>query len=354
MPRRSLVAAVAVAALAVLPSLARAATYTADAGADGSPGEPKQASSNAFFPRAVTVHQGDTVQWRFRGFHTVTFPAIGKQPPPLVVVDPKLPVSGQNDAAGNPFWFNGQPNVLFNRVAVTKSTTKTWSGSRVLGSGLPTGNKPKPFLLRFRRAGTFTYYCTVHPGMKGTVRVVSIPSRAPTPAQTDARRRREIRAYVAAAKRTAAAPPPYGTTVDVGRATSVFALYRMFPTTMTVNAGQTVTFTMAGQFRSEVHTVTFGPEKIRSGLEKHFITPIPGGPAGALGLNARGVYPSDEPPLPSYDGANHGDGFLNSGIIDNDPSTPFPARVTITFTKPGTYDYECVIHAHMDGRIVVR
>jgi len=28
--------------------------------------------------------------------------------------------------------------------------------------------------------------------------------------------------------------------------------------------------------------------------------------------------------------------------------------VTVTFAKAGTYDYECVIHEHMDGRIVVR
>ena len=27
----------------------------------------------AFFPRAVTIHAGDTVTWQILGFHTVTF-----------------------------------------------------------------------------------------------------------------------------------------------------------------------------------------------------------------------------------------------------------------------------------------
>ena len=128
----------------------------------------------------------------------------------------------------------------------------------------------------------------------------------------------------------------------------------MFPSTLTISAGQTVTFTMAKEFRSEVHTVTLGPEAVRSGLERNFITPLKGAAAGTLGLAPRGVYPSDQPPLPAYDGANHGNGFLNSGLLDNDPATPFAATTQITFTKPGTYDYECIVHEHMDGRVVVR
>src|SRR5206468_4139569 len=122
-----------------------------------------------------------------------------------------------------------------------------------------------------------------------------------SPARVDARRTREIRAYVSAAKRTTAAKPPSSPTVDVGRTTSVFALYRMFPSTQTINAGQSVTFTMANEFRSEVHTVTFGPAKVRATLEKHFLGPLKGAPAGTLAVAARGVYPSDPPPLPSYD-----------------------------------------------------
>jgi plastocyanin len=356
MPRRCSTAAVAVAAVLVVPTVARAATYEVYAGADQTKGEPKQSSSNAFFPHGVTVHQGDTVRWEFRGFHTVTFPVKGEQPPPLAIAATNLPVAGVNDAAGSPFWFNGSPNVVVNPLAITGSANKTWNGSKVLSTGLPLSPKPKPLNLRFARRGTFTYYCLVHPGMKGTVRVVSKRTRIASPAASEARRTRQIASYISTSKRLSAAPPPATSTptVQVGRTTSIFALYRMFPATLTINAGQTVAFTTAGEFRSEVHTVTFGPENVRSNVEKNFIAPLSGAPKGTLALSARGVYSSDQPPLPPYDGSNHGDGFFNTGLLDNDPASPFPSTAQITFTKPGTYHYECVIHEHMDGTIVVR
>ena len=137
MSRRRVAAVLATAAVLVVPTAARAATYEVFVGADRTPGEPKQSSANAFFPHAVTVHLGDTVSWEFRGFHSVTFPVRGASPPPLVLVDTKLPVTGENDAAGNPFWFNNQPNVIINPVALAKSAFKTCNGSRVLNSGLP-------------------------------------------------------------------------------------------------------------------------------------------------------------------------------------------------------------------------
>ena len=356
MPRcRAAVVAAAILVF-VVPGVARAATYQVFVGlSDKTPGQPKQASANAFFPHAVTIHTGDAVSWDFQSFHTVTFPVRGETPPPLVTLDTALPVSGQNDAAGNPFWFNNQPTPILNPVAVAKSSVKTWNGSKILNSGLPLAAKPKPFTLRFRRAGSFTYVCLVHPGMKGTIRVVGTNRRIASPAAVAARRVAETRAYVAAAKRTVAKPAPTGApTVQVGRTAPSLAVYKMFPSTLTVNAGQTVTFTMAGQNRTEAHTVTFGPENVRSNIEKNFIAPLTGAPAGTIGIAPQGAYPSDPPPLPSYDGTNHGNGFINAGVIDNDPATPFPNSVQITFTKPGTYDYECVIHAHMDGRIVVR
>src|SRR4051812_38991790 len=160
MPRRRVAAALAVVITAVLlPAAARAATYEVYAGHDDLRRAPKQTSPNAFFPRAVTVHRGDIVRWEFRGFHTVTFPVAGQQPPPLALAAKNRPVANRNDAAGKPFWFNGQPSILLNPVAVAKSVNKTWNGSRVLGSGIPTGRRPKPFVLRFRKTGTYTYYC---------------------------------------------------------------------------------------------------------------------------------------------------------------------------------------------------
>jgi plastocyanin len=41
-------------------------------------------------------------------------------------------------------------------------------------------------------------------------------------------------------------------------------------------------------------------------------------------------------------------------LLDTDPHAPSPDSVRITFTKPGTYDYECVIHPDMDGTIALQ
>jgi plastocyanin len=50
----------------------------------------------------------------------------------------------------------------------------------------------------------------------------------------------------------------------------------------------------------------------------------------------------------------HGNGFVNTGVLDNDPSTTkiFPSS-KIDFTKPGVYHYQCLIHPFMHGTIVV-
>ena len=99
----------------------------------------------------------------------------------------------------------------------------------------------------------------------------------------------------------------------------------MFPERRVIQAGETLTFTMAEQNRSETHTVTFGPEATRRALRDNLITPVqdPGssGPP-ALVFAALAGYPSDPPPVvPPYDGSNHGDGFFNTGPLDNDPAS---------------------------------
>ena len=52
---------------------------------------------------------------------------------------------------------------------------------------------------------------------------------------------------------------------------------------------------------------------------------------------------------------NHGDGFANTGVLDNDPSTAtIPSSGKIQFNAPGTYHYICLIHPFMHGTIIVK
>jgi plastocyanin len=343
----------AVAAVAMIaPAAASAATHTVFAGAAGATSSaPDQYSANGFFRRTLTIHVGDSVSWQFRGFHTVTFPARGQDAPGFLVPDTSAPVAGVNDGTGAPFWFNGQPSLALNPQVAAPQGGTTVTGARLVNSGLPSATPPKPFTARFTRAGTFNYFCPIHPGMRGTVRVVSPDRRIPTTRQNDAARTREIAAVARHARTTAAKPAPAATptggTVQVGRSPigERFTLDAFFPAGINVRVGQTVAFTMAGQGTQEVHTVTFGP----TAAVRH----IPF--VGPTGINPQAVYPSDPPtgPLPPYNGTNHGNGFLNSGVLDNITASPQPNVARVTFSRAGTYQYECVIHEGMEGTVTV-
>ena len=80
--RWGLTAAMLAGAALTLASSAQAATYPAWAGAPAKVAV-AQLEFDHFFNPALTVHVGDTVKWTINGFHTVSFPAKGTQPPAL-------------------------------------------------------------------------------------------------------------------------------------------------------------------------------------------------------------------------------------------------------------------------------
>jgi plastocyanin len=347
--RRVLIAAGTAAAIAAMaPSAAGAATHTVFVGGDGVvKSAPKQFSPNAFLRNTVTVHVGDTVRWRFRGFHTVTVPARGKQPPPFVLPTSNL-VSGAIDAAGKPFWFNGQLPVLApNPKAAAPTKGATYDGRSFRNSGLPAGTSPKPYSLKFTKAGSFDYYCAVHPGMEGHVRVVSAKRRVPTEAQNLRAANTELASLVSQAKKAAALPAKGANVVDLGRAPSGkrFTIDAFFPSAITVKAGQSVQFTMAGQNKNEIHTITLGPA---TRAQIPFVT-------NTGIINPIAAYPSDPPPaLPPYTGVNHGNGFLNAGLRDNDSATTtIPNSGSVQFNAVGTFQLKCLVHDGMDATVTV-
>ena len=348
MKRRLLTSAGAAAAiLAIAPSVAGAATHTVFAGGDGVVrNAPKQFSPNAFLRNTITIFVGDTVRWRFRGFHTVTVPARGKEPPPFVVARGSR-VSGVRDAAGQPFWFNGRlPVLAFNPRAAAPTRGSTYDGSSFRNSGLPQGQNPRPYSLRFTRAGRFDYYCAVHPGMEGHVRVVSAPARIETEASNRRRADSELAALVQQARAAAAVPPRGANIVDLGRAPrgQRFTIDRFFPSRIRARVGRPVRFTMAGQNTTEIHTVTVGPVSRRR---------LPFANSRGV-INPMAAYPSDPPPaLPPYTGSNHGNGFLNTGVMDNDRESDNPAAASVTFAAPGTFRLKCLVHDGMDATVTV-
>ena len=77
-----------------------------------------------------------------------------------------------------------QPTLRPNLLAVAPQGGSTFDPAELQNSGLPLGaGPPEPYVLRFKRKGTFSYVCVVHPGMKGKVRVVGRGRDIPTRAQ---------------------------------------------------------------------------------------------------------------------------------------------------------------------------
>lgn len=338
--------ALAIAAFVIAPSAAAAHTKTVYAGGPVSWSSTLGiAGVDNFLIHRVTINAGDTVVWSGQslafGFHTVDIPPVGGGDLPLILPTGAT-VSGANDAAGSPFWFNGQPVLGFNPALFAPIGTHTYTGEERIDSGLPI-TAPHDFAVTFTKPGRYRYFCDVHAGMQGWVIVK--PTGQPIPSDaSDARRlAAEERHYAAEAQQVAKIKPPVNT-VSVGAAgPGGLELFAMFPSTLTVKAGTTVTFAMPTRSR-EVHTATFGPEGYRNDLANAFGQ----NPASAPSA----LYPSDVPQI-TLAPTTHGNGFANTGAMDQDDTTPLPSSNTITFTTPGTYRYQCLIHPFMRGTVVV-
>jgi plastocyanin len=349
--------AAAVAVLAI-PASASAATKVVNMGTPSKVAQTfnqKYGSDvNDFFPHGTTIHVGDSVSFVPVGFHDLTIPKKGGKAVPLFAPIGQV-VAGANDAAGAAFWFNGQAKLGFNLPTLAPAgfgKKFTYTGAKAIHSGLPLGNKLKPVTVKFAKAGSYTYYCDVHPGMKGTVKVLA-KSKAIPSAKADAKAlAHQVARDLKEIKTLTKAAVPAGT-VDVGSAGKYGTEYfGMLPATRTVPAGTTLTFQMTAR-SVETHTATFGPgdpeKEPNSYLGKLTATlesPVP---------DPSAIYPSDVPgTLASLTPTLHGNGFWNSGALDAVAATPLPRSNKVTFNTPGTYTYHCLIHPFMKGTVVVQ
>ncbi|HEY5142086.1 MAG TPA: hypothetical protein VII98_01175 [Solirubrobacteraceae bacterium] len=350
---------VAVAALTVMvavPVTAQAATKSVALGTTAAAQKALQrygADANDFFPHGITIHVGDSVKFLPTNFHTVDLPKKGGTFLPLLTGSAKI--SGAVDAAGTPFWFNGQDALGFNPALAPPGIfgkKVRYDGSKAIESGLPLAAKPKPFTITFKKAGSFTYYCDVHPGMKGVVTVKSKGAKIPTAAQDRAAVKAQIAKVTKVAKALAKTTAP-ANTVSVGASgAGGVESYAFFPSTLTVTPGTTVTFKMSAT-SLEVHTATTGPgdpEKDPSSYLGKLAASLQG-----AAFDQAAVYPSDVPPAPAALTATlHGNGFWNSGALDTVAASPLPASSQVTFAAAGTYEFYCMIHPFMHGTVVVQ
>jgi plastocyanin len=351
--------AIALCSLAV-PGIASAATKTVVAGpptAKTPKGVPKDADVAQFFPSAVKAHVGDTLTFKIAGFHAINFPKKGGAAPALAIPGTGT-VTGANDAAGAPFWFNGQKSFVFNpAVAFGTKSGGAYDGSAPVNSGAPLADgPPKPWKVKLTKAGSFTYYCPIHPGMKGKVTVVAKSKPVPSVKADAKAATAQLAKAIVNLKKLDKAAPPAGDTITTGPDLSTGeTLYRFTPASKAVKVGAPVTLEMTSG-TPEIHTFTFAKDiNSLKGLAAGFIAPVPGtGTSGppTLGFAPQALYPSDAP-LPAYNGTQHGDGFLNTGLLDGDAKSPQPQKATVSFSAPGTYQFICLVHPEMKGQVVV-
>jgi len=277
----------------------------------------KHIAVNAFMPSAISVHIGTSVTWSWDGAvepHSVSFyPGDGRPAPGPP--DPKtfapIPVSGPID------------------------------GTNAASSGLqPLGPEPaKPFKVSFAKAGTFKYYCVIHPTMIGTVNVTDSSGVQDSPSDVASKGKDEQDKYLAegetAAKELATTTPEKTTgadgsttyTVVMGKSTIHTDVMAFSPSPANIKAGDKVTFVNSA---GAPHTATFynGKAPFQGPEDPSAQKPAPGTSPQSLtstDLFNTGVLPPDAPP-------GHG--------------PPLPVR-SYTYKVPtaGTYPYVCVFHA---------
>jgi len=286
-----------------------------------------------YYPRTITIDAGDTITFTHTSVveHTVTFLS-GAKPPDLA--------APQKDG-----------RVQFPSTVAYPQGGNTYDGSGYHNSGLLAGDQ-KTWRVTFTKPGRYNYQCLLHPAQVGTVIVQ--PAGAPYPktqAQYDAlavQARAQALAVgekLRAATRATASKGAHGTTYTaplVGDPKWRIALYRFGTDTLTIKVGDTVRWVMKDP--DEIHTVTFAG----SGNVPAFLVPAPQ-PQGppTLYYNPKILAPAGGP-------SHTGDTYYNSGILIP-VNPPGPNEYTLTFTKPGTFTYWCVVHVPegMRGAIVV-
>jgi plastocyanin len=343
----------------------------------------------SYFPNEVTLHPGDTIDFasNFAGeAHTVTFgtlvdqgiakadPSAQDEPAELKKIASLFP-EGPGDAiqvAGQPcFLTSGDPPAS---DACTKDQQKQvdFDGTQsYYNSGfLADGDHFKVTLATNIKPGTYNYFCALHRlGMTGKVTVVAPDAKAQTADEVKtagqtalADAQAKIKPTIEAIK--AGTLPPFiptatpngviagGASQDLQSAVPVL----FGPNNISVKTGDSVTWTMIG-----VHTITFGSnEALRAFLTKApdgsvHLNPDSAVPAGGAG-QPQGPPGGDPnappgPPTPIDGGSYDGTGLHNSGLVLSFPPSLF--SYSVKFTKPGSYQYVCLIHPDMTGRVNV-
>jgi plastocyanin len=268
-----------------------------------------------FMPAKVAVAVGTPVNWAWNGTepHSVTFLKPGTTLP---------------DPGSDPSFFAPAPPT---------GPAGPYDGTTLLNSGLqPLGAAAKPFSVSFAKAGTYPYYCVIHPQMVGEVTVTDAGGTVDTPAAVATSRAadqakylkegQDAKAALLAQTATKATNADGSTTwtVLMGASTAHTDVLAFAPTPAAIKAGDTVTFLNGS---GAPHTASFNVP-FQDPTDSRTDAPYPGKSPQTLTAT----------------------GFFNSGLLPPDAppgaGPPVAAR-SFSFKVPGagTYSYVCILHS---------
>ena len=208
------------------------------------------------------------------------------------------------------------------------------------------------------KPGTYRFMCLVHRAtMHGSIEVTSPNVPRPNVRQVKIAGRDEQR-VVAAALREPAETAANAENVPIAAGTGPSGLVRSFvssfiPSVAKARVGEPVRWRL---FRT--HSISFNPSRRasdgilvqeRDGTVK--INKEAWQPAGVDVPVAATRYPPPRQRVEIDAGTWSGDGARSTGVLRAIP--PLSVTYTLRFAKPGTYDYVCLVHNSMRGRIEV-
>lgn len=282
-------------------------------------------AGQAFMPGDVTVAVGESITISIGSDdpHTITMGEGPAELPPFA-----WPVSGwEAPAEGSP-----PPYDL--------GTVET-DGTEFINTGILAGVGSSA-TIEFTAPGTFPFYCTLHPHMRGQVTVVD-EGPVTTQEEADAAGQETRQLLLDAVEPSRQARLDATSVVDNGDGTrtwNTFAdagtpegplpgggtghleLLEFTPAAIEITAGDTVNWTA-----SQIHTVTFLPE----------------------GVDPEEVFPTEEAAIEPIGGTTFdGTEPASSGFLGTPgPDGEVVRDYTLTFPKAGEYRYFCAIHASL-------
>lgn len=312
----------------------------------------------SFFPSSLRLRPGDGVRFEERGDggpHTVTF---GRR----VGAGAALPAPFGRPAPGQSPTFDpagAERCVAVDAVArcEPRATLPAFDGRVDLyNSGLL--EEGERFTVRLSddiAPGTYAFICLLEPeSMRGELEVVAPDTDRPHPGtvrdQADDELEAAARALAGAAQAAAAATPP-SAVAGVSEQGVDDYLLTFGPREYVAAVGSALTWRFAG-----LHSVTFSPTEVAArgptfeerGVRR--LNEAAWAPTPAVTTTAR-TEPDGTAVTVLDGGAWDGAGMRSSGIVRSTAAAP--AAYSLVFTRPGRYEYRCLVHPVMKGRVVV-